>query len=249
MASMNLVQNATAAEKVLHTLAAFEERPRWSLHDLALRLGMPKSTAHRHLAALRALDFVQQDPRDGCYLLGRRVHALAATARNPDALIELARPILENLVRETGETALLTVQQGLHAVCIVRVDTPHGVRLLIEVGTASPLHLGASNSVLLAFLPDVERSMILSQTVIQPEARNRAEAEMQSIADAGYAYSSEQLTPGAAALGVPIMDVDGQVIAGLSIGAPAYRFRWSHARSHLGRLRRAAASLATRLGA
>lgn len=242
-------QNATAAEKVLHVLAAFEQRPRWSLQELASWLGIPKSTAHRHLAALRSLDFVQQDPRDGCYLLGRRVHALAATARNPDALVELARPVLHALVRDTGETALLTVQQGLHAVCIARVDTPQGVRLLIEVGTASPLHLGASNSVLLAFLPDVERSMILSQTVIQPEERTRAETEMRSIAAAGYAYSSEQLTPGAAALGVPVLGSNGEVIAGLSIGAPAYRFRWSHARPHLAGLRHAADTLARRLGA
>lgn len=246
---MGDVQHITAAEKALHVLIAFEERPRWALHDLALRLGMPKSTTHRHLAALKTLDFVQQDPRDGCYLLGRRVHALAAAARNPDALVALAGPILHGLVRETGETALLTVQEGLHAVCIARVDTPQGVRLLIEVGTASPLHLGASNSVLLAFLPDVERSMILSQTVIQPDERTKAEAEMRRVAAAGYAYSSEQLTPGAAALGVPIRGDDGRVIAGLSIGAPAYRFRWSHARAHLPALRRAAETLARKLGA
>lgn len=245
---MSVSHHTPAAEKVLHILAAFEERPRWSLHELADRLAIPKSTAHRHLGALRTLDFVQQDPRDGAYLLGRRVHALAAAARNLDALVDLARPALHALVRETGETALLTVQQGLHSTCIARVDTPKGVRLLIEVGTASPLHLGASNSVLLAFLPEVERSMILSQTVIQPEERNRAEAEMIAIARDGFAYSSEQLTPGAAALGVPVLGSDGSVIAGLSIGAPAYRFQWAHACPLLPGLRHAAEALARRLG-
>jgi DNA-binding IclR family transcriptional regulator len=245
---MGEIQPATAGEKVLHVLSAFEEKPEWILHELAVHLQIPKSSLHRHLAALRAFGYVQQDPRTGRYLLGSRIAALASAARRPEALVAAAYPFLTRLVDETGETAFITVREGLHAVCASRVNTPHGVRLLIEVGTASPLHLGASNTALLAFLPEVERSMILSQTVIQPEALTAAEAAMDRIAKAGYAYSCEDLTPGAAALGVPVFGADG-VMACLSIGAPSYRFRWSEAERHLPALLRAAAELSRKLAA
>lgn len=238
----------SAAEKVLHVLAAFEQRARWTLRDLADELGLPKSSVHRFLAALRARQFVEQDPRDGSYHLGPQVWRIASRARDFDALADAALPTLQRLVDGTGESAFLTVQNGLHSLCIARVNTSKGVRLLLEVGTASPLHLGASNTILLAFLPEVERSMILAQTVLEPEERVRAEGEMRRIAADGYAYSSEQLTVGAAALGVPIFHADGRVLAGLSIGAPAYRFESPRAHELLPVLRQAATALAQHVG-
>jgi DNA-binding IclR family transcriptional regulator len=239
----------SAAEKVLRTLAAFEERPNWSLQDLAKRLSMPKSTVHRLLGTLKAMQFVDQDPHDSSYRLGFRLWSLAQRSRDFDALAAAAMPTLEALVEETGETAFMMVQEGIHALCIARVDTPQGVRFLIEVGSASPLHLGASNSVILAFLEETERSALLSRMVLPPEVRRLTEDEMKAIKSHGFAYTSEQLTPGAAAIGVPVLDSHGGVVAGLSIGAPAYRFDRERALTMLPSLSQAARSLAGRLGA
>jgi DNA-binding IclR family transcriptional regulator len=242
------VAHAPAAEKVLHVLAAFELRPRWLLRELATQVGIPKSSVHRLLASLCAMQFVEQDPRDGSYHLGPQIWRLASRSRDFDTLADVARPVLQMLVGETRESAFLTVQDGLHSLCIARASAPHGVRLLIDLGTASPLHLGASNSILLAFLPDVERSMILSQTVLQPAQRLDAEAEMRRIVSAGYAFSSSQLTPGAAAVGVPVFDSVGRIAAALSIGAPAFRFDIARALEVLPLLRSAAGSIAQRIG-
>lgn len=239
---------ATAAQKVLLVLVAFERRPSWTLAELADDLALPKSTVHRLLATLKAFGFVRQDHRDAPYRLGYRVWSMAQRGRDHDALAALALPFLSGLAERTRETAFLTVRDGLHAVCVARVDSPQGVRLLIEVGTASPLHLGASNTVLLAFSDEIERSMVLSQTVLEPEARVLAEADMRRSAARGYAFSSEQLTVGAAAVGVPVFDADGRVLAALSIGAPSYRLDVVRARDFLPALRSAARALEARLG-
>lgn len=240
---------ATAAEKVLHALVAFERRPEWTLADLADDLGLPKSTLHRLLATLKAFGFVRQEHRDAPYRVGYRVWSMAQRGRDHDALAALAEPVLTGLVGRTQETAFLTVRDGLHAVCVARVDTPQGVRLLIEVGSASPLHLGASNTVLLAFADEIERAMVLSQTVLEPDARLAAERRMQRFAEQGYAFSSEELTVGAAAVGVPVYGRDGRVLAALSIGAPSYRFDHDRARTFLPDLRTAARALEARIGA
>lgn len=239
----------TAAEKILHVLVAFERRPAWPLAELCHELDLPKSTVHRLLATLKAFGFVHQEHRDAPYRLGYRVWSLAQRGRDHDELAARARPILAGLVEASRETAFLTVREGLHAFCVARVDTPQDVRLLIEVGSANPLHLGASNTVLLAFADEIERSMVLSQTVLEPAERLAAESEMRRIVLQRYAFSSEQLTAGAAAVGVPVFDGDGRVAACLSIGAPAYRFQHDRAVSCLPELRRAARALEARLGA
>lgn len=235
-------REASSIEKVLLTLIAFETRPRWTLHELAEHLALPKSSVHRLLAALVRFNFVQQD-RAGEYYLGYRTWAIAQHERSFEFLRVLAQPILRNLVEETRETAFLTVRSGLHSLCIARVNTPQEVQLLIKVGTASPLHLGASNTVLLAFLPEHERSTVIEQTVLDPQEQQRVKAEMELIAKNGYAFSSSQLTPGAAAIGVPIFDVHRRVLAALSIGAPAYRLTYEWALSILPALKKAAAKL------
>ncbi|MDA0699887.1 MAG: IclR family transcriptional regulator [bacterium] len=239
----------TAAEKVLHVLVAFEQRPAWALADLCDELDLPKSTVHRLLATLKTFGFVHQEHRDAPYRLGYRVWSVAQRGRDHDELAARARPILAGLVEATRETAFLTVREGLDAFCVARVDTPQDVRLLIEVGSANPLHLGASNTVLLAFADEIERSMVLSQTVLEPEERLAAEAEMRRIVVQRYAYSSEQLTAGAAAVGVPVFDGDGRIAACLSIGAPAYRFQHDRAVACLPELRRAARALESRFSA
>ena len=240
---------ATAAEKLLYVLVAFEGRSSWSLADLSEHLDLPKSTLHRLLATLKAFGFIRQEHRDAPYRLGYRVWSLAQRGPDHDELAALARPILSGLVEATRETAFLTVRDGLHAFCVARVNTPQDVRLLIEVGSANPLHRGASNTVLLAYADEIERSMVLSQTVLEPAERLAAEDEMRRIVAQAFAYSSEQLTVGAAAIGVPVFDVDGRIAACLSVGAPAYRLDRDRAASFLPSLRTAARALETRLGA
>ena len=237
-------REATSIEKVLLVLLAFEERPQWSLQELSTHLALPKSSVHRLLSALTRFQFVQQDQgKNGKYYLGFRAWSLAQQGRDYEFMRVMALPVLDDLVGATGETAFLMVRSGLHALCIARADTPHGVRFLIDVGTASPLHLGASNTVLLAFLPQLERTTILDQTVHDAEERAQAERVMATIVQDGYAFSSSQLTPGAAAIGIPIFDHDDRLVAGLSIGAPAYRFTRERALTMLPALREAASRL------
>jgi DNA-binding IclR family transcriptional regulator len=235
-------REASSIEKVLLTLLAFETRSRWTLHELAEHLALPKSSVHRFLAALVRFRFVQQD-RSGQYYLGYRTWAIAQNEQSFEFLRVLAQPILEKLVSETRETAFLSVRSGLHSLCIARVNTPQEVQLLIKVGTASPLHLGASNTVLLAFMPVQERTAIIKQTVLDPQEQQRVEDEMALITRNGYAFSSSQLTPGAAAIGVPVFDANDRLVAALSIGAPAYRLTHAKALSMLPALQDAASKL------
>lgn len=241
------MREAPAAERVLHVLTAFEHEVRWSLADLARHLGLPKSTAHRLLASLCVVGFVQREP-SGSYTLGPRAWGLARSAGDADTLTQLAMPTLHELRNAVGETTFLTVQEGARSRCVARVNAEHEVAVLIAQGSSSPLHLGASNTVLLAFLPESERRLWLAEGTDDADERARIEDELRSIEANGYAYSASQLTPGAAAIGVPVRGASGRVLAGLSIGAPAYRFSHERALDMLPALAHAGDALSRRFG-
>ncbi len=235
-------REASSIDKVLLVLLAFEKNTSWTLQGLSSYLNMPKTTVHRLLAALTHYQFLLKDDA-GRYSLGFRIWSMAQQQQSFQFMQLIAQPILEELVAKTQETSFLSVRSGFHSLCIARINTPKEVQLLIRVGSASPLHLGASNSVLLAFLPEAERDRILEQTILEPPVRQQVLEEMLTIAKDGFAFSSSQLTPGAAAIGVPVFDQQKRLLAAVSIGAPEYRFSKERALSMLPILREAAQKL------
>jgi len=241
-------RDVPAAEKVLHVLAAFERSKCWSLGGLARAVDLPKSTVHRLLASLCTVGFVQQEQDNGDYRLGPRAWGLGGRSDGTDTLVEIAMPTLRGVRTEVGESTFLTVQEGSCARCVARVNAEQEVAVLISQGASSPLHLGASNTILLAFLPQEERRDWLDRTIDDEAARDRIEQELRAIETAGYAYSSSQLTPGAAAIGVPVRGASGRVLAGLSIGAPAYRLSRERALELLPILAHAGAAISRRFG-
>lgn len=253
---------SSAADKLLQVLLAFEERSERALGDLAESLALPKSTVHRLLGSLKAYDLVEQDAHSGHYRLGLRAWTLAKHARPYERIRREARAELEELARASGETAFLTAPEGVHSVCIDRVEGGQTLRFSLEVGSASPLHRGASNLILLAFLPAARRDAALRHWLPaegapegapdrSPEnadaARAELRAELQRIRRRGYAFTSAQLTPGVSALAVPVLDEKGGIAIGLSLGAPAERFDEARARRFVPLLTQAAQRLARRL--
>jgi len=147
----------TAADKLLQILLAFENEPEWQLRELAKSLNLAKSTLHRHLGKLKEYGLVEQDEVTNSYRLGFRAWRLALLARPYEGLRRTARPHLERLTTILQETTFLTVVEGINSFCIDRSEGSQRLRLSMEVGSQAPLHLGASNLVLLANLAPEDR--------------------------------------------------------------------------------------------
>jgi DNA-binding IclR family transcriptional regulator len=236
-----------AADKLLQTLLAFQGGADQSLGDLAGRVGLAKSTVHRLLTKLKEYGLVEQDRQTSLYRLGLRAWTLALRARPYEAMRREAHPHLARLARESGETAFLTVAEGIHSVCIDRVEGDQLLRVSMEVGSIAPLHLGASNRVLLAFLPATELDAALDRWAGDGEERRPLDADLVRIRERGFSFTTAQLTPGAAAIAVPVLDSKGGILCGLSVGGPAERFTESRAREFLPLLQQMASETAARL--
>lgn len=196
----------------------------WRLSDIALAAGLGKATTHRLLAALTDSGLAHQDPDSRRYYLGYEIVRLGALASRFD-VAELARPALLRLARETEDTVFLSVREGLEALCLERQVGDYPIKTLtLEAGDRRPLGVGAGSLALLAFLPEAEIAEIVASNARRlerypgfapPELRRLvAEARAQ-----GYAFNDGRIVGAMCALGVPVLDPRGRVVAAISVAA------------------------------
>ena len=213
----------TAADKVVLLLAAFEDGATRSLADVAEEFDWPKSSIHRLLGTLVRHGLIERT-RDRSYRLGFRTWQLARKARPYDALVRAATEPMRRLTAITAESTFLTVAEPPNSVCVASTDGPAIVRMSLALGTAVPLHLGASNRILLAYLPAIERRDYLRRAVQDPAHREALGDDLAAIRSRGWLKTTAELTAGATAIAVPVFDAEGGCIAGLSVGGPTERF-------------------------
>ena len=116
------------------------------------KTGLVPSTAHRLLGTLVARGYAAQSPDSGRYLLGYKL--LELTSGLQDRLHRLrtaARPHLEAIQAETGETTNLVVLEGRDVVYVDSVSGTRSVRLFTEIGRAIPAHTSGAGKALLAW--------------------------------------------------------------------------------------------------
>ena len=119
-------------------LTALADGPK-NLGELVAATGLPRATAHRLAVALQVHELVRRDS-DGRYALGFGLATLGRAALDSAPLAQLSRPALAQLRDETEESAQLYVRDGDHRVCIESLASPHGLRTIVAVGAALPLH-------------------------------------------------------------------------------------------------------------
>lgn len=227
--------------------------PELTLVEIALRLNLHKSTTHRLLAVLEDHRYVERTSA-GKYRLGSKLLELGARAASGLDLAECARPFLEELVAETGETAHLGILREGEVLSIANVESPRTLRTPSTVGRRTPAHCTSLGKALLAFAPEDEVAQIIGRRGLKgytPKTLSRASAfrrELREVRERGYAVDDEEFEEGLRCVGAPVRDHSSRVVAALSISGPAFRLmpdRWPA----LGRaLIRAAEKLSAVLG-
>ncbi len=217
------------ALRILDSLA-LAARP-CSLQELSGELRCSPSTVHRLLATLQRFQFVEKDPGTRRYSLGLGVLRLVDGRGRHADVRALALPHMERLRALCEETLALNILVDRSHVYVERLESPHGIRWSIQVGTSVPLaQLAATAKALLAFLPTAEAEAILAEVDWARVGRTRAEvqAELAAIRQGAAARSFAERVAGVSSLAAAIRDQQGQPRATLSISGPLDR--WTAAR-------------------
>ena len=180
---MDKLSGIGVLDKAVAVLDALEVEA-LSLPALAAATGLPRATAHRLALALEVHGFVERDG-GGRFLLGGRVSGRS--------LATVARPALEDLRDDTGESVQLYVRRGDARVCVVSLESPHSLRTIVPVGASLPMDVGSAAKVLRG-----------------DTGRRR------------WAESVEEREKGVASVSAPV-ERDGEVVAAVSVSGPVER--------------------------
>ena len=194
-------------------------------NEIARRTGINASTVSRLLATLADAGFVEQVPATGRYRLGVRLVRLGHAVVARLDLRELARPHLEALAADTGETATLSLPAGLEAVTVDFVQSPSSVQSVAQLGRPSVGHATATGKVMLAYSPTsavaTELTRYTPRTIVDPR---RLAAELDTVRLHGWASAAGEREPDLNAIAAPVVDARDELAAIVGVQGPASRF-------------------------
>lgn len=191
---MESVSGVGVLDKAVVVWRALLEHGPLTLADLTKYCDLPRATTHRLAAALEVHGLVRRTD-DGRYALGRWLVSLGRAAEAADSLVDIARPILEALRNETGESVQLYVREADVRRCVVSLQSPHGLRWIVPEGSLLPLGAGSAGHVLLG------------------ETTGRH----------GWVQSIGEREAGVASVSAPVRDTRGDLRAAVSVSGPIER--------------------------
>jgi DNA-binding IclR family transcriptional regulator len=231
------------------------------ISELALQLSLTKSNVHRLLQTLSKCGYVTREAGTDRYLLSTKLWRVSRRGRPYDALRRLARPVLRNLVDETGESVLFCVIENDEMVPIDQVETLSPVRVFFSVGQPFPIDqvimegkaLTALQLVALASRPQMEvraaARRVQRQLGKSDAYGEQVIAAIQQVRDNGYSFSLGEWVSGANAVAVPITDAADRLSGVLSCFGPMDRLPLAKLKKIEKVLARGARGIATHLGA
>jgi len=180
--------------------------------ELAQACGLHRATAWRLLATMEAHGYVERDPTANRYRVGFAL-ARVATSAGVDGLVRRARPELERVAAETGETADLAVA-GRHGVTYVDEVAPPSVLTANWLGREVPLHATSTGKALLAWLPRAEVEALLAgglpaYTATTVTDRDLLARELARTRAQGYGVCRGELEPHLYGVSAPVLAAGG----------------------------------------
>jgi len=208
----------------LAVIACFDRRnPRMTPTEVARKTDLTRAAARRILLTLVHTGHARTDGK--MFELTARVLELGYAYLSSFGLPEVARPAMEEVTRELGESCSMAVLDRAEIIYIARVQAHRIMEQVLEVGLHLPAHATALGQVLLAALPDDDLAVLLEayplfaltdRTITDREAFLE---RIEQVRQQGYAMVDEELERGVRSIAVPIRDRRNRVIAALNVGA------------------------------
>ena len=245
------VQVLERALRILDALAAVGQL---APSELCARLALHKSTVHRLLAVLEQNQYVDRDQASGKYSLGLKLIELGTRASSRLDLCEIAGPMLDRLMEQTGETAHIGILYDGAVISVADSESYKTLRTPSTVGRRTPAHCSSQGKVLLAELGPVELRAFVHHSGLKPFTRHTVrnirglQRELALARKNGYAIDDQEFEEGLKCIGAPIRDHSGNVVAALSIAGPTMRLRSERMPGLIELVMDAAARLSTALG-
>lgn len=226
----NRIQSLDRALNVLDCLA---QSSGMTLTEIAEKLQQSPATIYRILSTFEARHAVEMDATSQEWFIGPESFRLGSAFLRRTSLVERARPLMRDLMEETGETANLgtevSTEVSSEVMFISQVETHENIRAFFPPGATSPMHSSGIGKVLLAHWEQSKIDKYISRDNLEVftdntiSNRDDLHAELIRIKKQGYAFDNEEKSIGMRCIAAPIFNIHGEVIAGISISGPSSR--------------------------
>ena len=200
-----------------------------SAADVVYLLDLPRPTAHRMIATLEGLGFLQKMPIKGKYAVAPKLIGLSTAILASTIVYAPIQTLLTAIAQRTSETCGLAVMSMGEVEYIASVMGQSPLTLQFQAGQRAPLHCTSSGQVFLAnhepgqlakFLTTGPWEPLTEFTVTDPKM---LADRLRKVRAQEFASNDSEYIVGVVGAAVPVRNKDGQVIAALTISAPRSR--------------------------
>lgn len=196
---------------------------------IAAALEVPRSTAQRLLASLVAEGCLYRLPGQG-YVLGPELIHLGARARAQQPVLAVASPALRRLAEASGDTVHLGVPDGDEVLYLDKIDGTRGLEMRSRPGQRMPLAFTGLGKAMLADHDEATLRALYERGAdaqaarpdrVPPRPWEAFRDDIAAVRGRGYSLDLEENERGIRCIGAPVRDVEGRIIAGLSVASAA----------------------------
>jgi DNA-binding IclR family transcriptional regulator len=214
-----------------------EARQACGVSEVGRALGLPKSTAHRLLAALRGRRLVERDA-SGRYRPGIALVALGLGVLSSEPLVAAARAVLEAEAAASGETIFLAGARGGRLLVLDKEEGSSFLRASPRVGEEVPAAGTAVGKLHLALAPE--------RLSGGPAMAAALRGQLERVRTRGWATNRDEWIPGLSGVAAPIL-LDGALVGAVAIAGPSARIQIEAGSAFVRRVCEAGEQIAARL--
>ncbi|GAA0321466.1 IclR family transcriptional regulator [Bacillus carboniphilus] len=244
-----------SVDRALYILDILKNNPRGlGVTEIAGRLEVAKSTAHRLLASLEEHGYVQKVGKEANYRLGLKFIEMNQVVVENLNVVELARPYLEQLSSATGEIVHLVMLDGYEIVYIDKVDNSSTIRIYSQIGRRAQLHCTGVGKAILAYYDDTRINEFIKNNDFRSYTENTITdgqallQELKYIRESGISYDKEEHEPGIQCVAAPIKDHQNNVQYAISVTGPLTRMTQEKLKECIPKLKETVNHISRQLG-
>ncbi len=225
----NYIKSLRRAVSVLKCFTP--EQPELSGSEVAHKLGIHKTTAHRMLATLAEDGLLDRDGKTGKYMIGPALYAMGSLYLSTTDVVKTAEPVVKVLNDLSGEVVNIGIRDKQNVIVVMKEESNYPVRFYHHIGSVMPAYASAMGKALLSELTEAELDSLFPEEKLRPLTRKTVatktelKLELEEIRKTGVSFDREGVYEGAEGIASVVRDASGKAVAGMSISVPVFRLQ------------------------
>jgi IclR family pca regulon transcriptional regulator len=198
-----------------------------TLSEVAAETEMSRATARRFLLTLVREGYVVTDGK--LFDLTPKVLDLGFSVLSRIGIWDRARPFMERLSEQTGESCTAAILDGLEVVYVAGVQAYNIISVGITVGSRQSAFYTANGRVLLAAQPEEHWDALIATARLTPltehsiTRKSDFRAELENVRRDGWALVDQELEQGLLSIAIPLHYRSGILAGAINIAVPSIR--------------------------